>query len=340
MILVTGATGLVGSHLLYYLTSNQQVVRALHRESSDLSIVKKTFSYYTREVDELWEKIEWVKGDLLDIQSTLDILEGVNKVYHTAAHVSFNPAERARTLRVNVEGTANLVNACLEKHVKRLCHASSTAALGNPTPGNPTNESCAWKPGKGQSTYSISKIRSELEVWRGFEEGLEGIIVNPSVILGPGDWSKGSPAIIRTIANGLRFYTRGVTGFVDVHDVAQAMIQLMNSPISGERYVLSAENISYEKLFGMIARSLECPVPDLYASPTLGNIAWRFEWLRAKATGKPPLITRETVSAGQNTTYFSSKKIEETLGFVFTPIKESVEKTCKIYKAETPTTHI
>jgi len=207
MIFVTGGTGLVGAHLLYELVKDGKKVKALKRETSDLLQVKRTFSFYTDNSEELFNRIEWVNGDLLDYFSFEKLLTGVSVIYHCAAMVSFQAKDRKSMITNNVEGTTNLVNAALEKNVSRICHVSSVAALGRLKNGEPVTENTNWFPSKKVSGYSESKYFSETEIWRGIEEGLDAVIVNPSIIFGPAKWENGSARMFKTIWDGLKFYT-------------------------------------------------------------------------------------------------------------------------------------
>jgi len=335
MIVVTGGTGLVGSHLLYELTSKGNRVKALKRNSSNIENVLRTFSYYSENAGELFKLVEWVDGDILDVVSLEDAFEGASKVYHTAAFVSLVPSKKKKILTNNIQGTANVVNACISKKVGKLCHVSSVAALGHSADGLPTDEEMIWSPSKHRPYYSVSKFHSEMEVWRGIEEGLDAIIVNPSLILGPGNWDNGSSALFKTIYNGMKFYPPGITGFVDARDVAKAMVQLMDSNISGERFILNSEDWKFEKLFHHIANAFGKPISLIEVKRWMGALAWRAEWLRCLITGKEPQITRETVASGFNKSGFSSEKIKQRLGFEFIPIEQSISETARILLKQT-----
>ena len=260
MIFVTGGTGLVGAHLLFELVKKGKNVKALKRETSNTEQVKKTFSYYTQNAEELFNLIDWVNGDLLDYFSLENLLTGVTEIYHCAALVSFRSKDRKKLIANNVEGTSNLVNAALEKNVPRLCHVSSVAALGQLPNGELVTEETNWVPSKKISGYSESKFFSEAEIWRGIEEGLDAVIVNPSIIFGPANWENGSARMFKTLYNGLKFYTSGVTGFVDVKDVVEIMISLMNESnferCKNQRFLINAENLYYRDVFNQIADSL------------------------------------------------------------------------------------
>lgn len=331
MIVVTGGTGLVGSHLLYELTSKGEKVRALKRESSNLQHVRKIFSYYNDHPDKQFSLIEWVTADVLDASSLYEAFEGATIVYHTAAFVSFDPRYKKQVYLTNITGTANVVNVCLEKKVGKLCHVSSVAAIGNASDGLQAIEDMIWTPSKNRSNYSISKFHSEMEVWRGIEEGLQAIIVNPSVILGPGNWESGSSALFSTIYKGMKFYPSGMTGYVDVRDVAKTMIQLVEQNVTGERFILNAGNRSFKEIFQNIASGLNRPKPTLKAKKWMGEIAWRIIAIWSFLVSKSPKITRETISAGFKNTTYSSEKIVKTLNYTFIDVERSLQDFSRLF---------
>jgi len=315
MILVTGATGLVGSHLLYELLKKEEKIKALKRQSSDTGQVLKTFGYYTEKFEKLYSRIEWVDGDVSDRESLEMAFKNVDKVYHSAAIISMDSANNAEMKKINIEGTTNIVNLCLEKKVSKLCYVSSVAAIGKRAAPNK------------KITYGSTKFYAEMEVWRGIAEGLEAVIVNPSIIIGPGVMGKGSMAMFDRIAKGLKFYTHGVTGYVDVRDVVKAMILLMESEIKGERYILNSENLSYKEIFGMIALGLNKPAPNIYANRFMTGLAWRLDYLKSKFPGRTHMITKETAAIAHRETLFSNEKVKEVFGIEFIPIRESIEET-------------
>jgi dihydroflavonol-4-reductase len=333
MILLTGGTGLVGSHLLYELTKNGTNVRALKRKDSNPDIVQKIFAWYNPDgFQEQFSLIEWVDGDLSDITSLQEAVRGVEHVYHCAAVVSFVPSERPNMLRINIDGTANLVNACLLEGVDKLCHCSSIAAVGRPDKGTWVDESLIWKTSRRNSYYSISKFGAEREVWRGSEEGLSVVIVNPSVIIGPGDPNRSSARLFTTVKNGLRFYSSGATGFVDVRDVAWAMKELMEQNIVNERYILNSENLSYRELFEIFARYARVKPPFFKAGKALSEIAWRMEKARSLVTGSNPLITSETARSANSRYSFSNEKIINELNCKFRTVEDAAANTAGFFE--------
>ena len=330
MILVTGGTGLVGSHLLLELCRKGKKVRALHRPGSSHAQVERVFS----SAPELMQQIEWFEGDINDVYSVLEAMDGVEEVYHAAGLISFVPSDNNRMMKVNIEGTANMVNMALEKGIKRFCHFSSVAAIGRSEEGLEINEKTVWKTSSLNSNYAISKYGAEREVWRAVEEGLNAVIVNPTIIFGPGNWDSGSAKMFMEVWKGLRFYTTGSTGFVDVRDVASAAVRLMEKGVSAQRYILNSENLPYKKIFETIAEHLHKKKPSIRVSPLLGEIAWRgiaFSHLFSK---KKPLITRETTRNAQKNWKYSNEKIVKETGIQFIPIADSIADTCRVFLSE------
>lgn len=335
MILVTGGTGLVGAHLLYELTNSGKEVKALRRQHSNTEWVKKIFSYYTSRVDELFSRIEWVEGDILDYLSLEEVLAGVSSIYHCAAIVSFHGDDNDMMLNNNVKGTGNLIDAAIHNGVKKFCHVSSIAALGKTQDGTEINEETYWIPSKRKSGYSLSKFFSEMEVWRGIEEGLDAVIVNPSIIIGPGNWEIGSPKLFQSIWKGLKYYTKGISGFVDVRDVVKAMIMLMDDrnfeQVKSQRFILNAGNMSYQDFFNKIADGLNKPRPRNFASDIKLHIAWRMTKAASFFTGKRPVITRDAVSGTNQKNHYSGEKIRKTTGFEYRSLDSSIADIAEIF---------
>ncbi|MCB9190189.1 MAG: NAD-dependent epimerase/dehydratase family protein [Flavobacteriales bacterium] len=326
MILVTGGTGLLGSHLLLQLLEEGQSVRALYRTEAKRNSVKNIFNYYTDDAQSPWEKIDWVQGDVLDVPSLEDAMQGVTKVYHCAAAVTFLAKERPYMHKVNVEGTANLVNACLESENVRLCHVSSVAAIGRDGSEETIREENEWKDSSHNAAYAISKHHAEMEVWRGVVEGLNAFMVNPSLIIGPGDWNASTGAMFKKAWNGLPFYTRGGNCFVDARDVAQAMIRLMNSDVRDQRFIIGAENRKFKEVFETISAVMEKKPPRFEATPFLTGLTWRAEWLISTLTGKKPFITKEVAHhALQLNRYDNSKLLNELPDFRYRNMDETLE---------------
>jgi dihydroflavonol-4-reductase len=331
MILVTGGTGLLGSHLLFRLISEGKEVKALKRKNSSIELAEKVFSYYSKDPSALLSKIEWVEGDILDYYSLLDAFEGVEYLYHAAAQVSFHGSDASEVIRTNVEGTANVVNAALEKNVGKLCYVSSIGALGRADGIKEVTEETYFDPSVKNSVYSTSKYEAEREVWRGMAEGLNAVIVNPSIIIGPGNWNSGSSQMFTTMWEGLKFYTQGTNGFVDVNDVAKAMVLLAEGEFSGERYILSSENISYKQFFEWVADAMEISPPKYKAEKMLSSIGVVLLKVKGFFSKKKYTITAETARTANRKYHYSSKKFVEDTGMKFMPVKKCVERTANIF---------
>tara|TARA_R110002050_G_scaffold41242_1_gene100037 strand:+ start:27061 stop:28068 length:1008 start_codon:yes stop_codon:yes gene_type:complete len=321
-VLVTGGTGLVGTHLLLKLAQTGKNIRALKRDNSNLDAVKKVFDFYDSSV--LFTSISWVNGDITDIHSLMEAMEGIDYVYHTAALVSFNPKDQQKLYKINIEGTANVVNACIEAGIKKLCYTSSTAAIGKSKGDEIVTEKNKWDEEEVTSNYSISKHFAENEVWRGIAEGLSSVMVNPCVVIGPGDISRSSGTLFGTIKKGLKFYTSGANAFVDARDVADAMVLLLESDIESERFLLIGENLSYQTLFAKIAHSLGVKAPSILVKGILVDLSWRVEKIRSFLTQKPPVVTSESAQSAISTTRFSAQKMITATGFKFRTMDDAV----------------
>ncbi len=326
MILVTGATGLVGSHLLVELSKQGKKFRGLKRAGSAVTNVDKIFAHYNLTAP---DKAVWVEGDVTDYFSLSDAMEGVEQVYHCAAMVSFAASDEDKLTKINVEGTANIVNVALEKGVKKLCHVSSVAALGRADNDKIMTEETQWKISNKNSAYAVSKYAAEREVWRGTEEGLNAVIVNPCIIIGPGDLEKSSGRMIKSVKKGLKFYPGGANSFIDVRDVAKIMIALMESELKNERFILASENLDYKNVFELIASALNKPAPTIRATPLMSELAWRAAWLAGLFSNANPFITRETAMTAQQRNVYSNKKVKEKLNWNFIPVIEAIENACR-----------
>lgn len=326
LILVTGATGLLGGHLLYNLISEGKNVRALYRNKNRLSKTREIFSYYSDQADDLMEKVEWVKADVSDVSQLELAMMNVSEIYHCAGVVSFNKRDQKKILKTNVEGTANMVNLALEHNIEKFCHVSSIASFGRPEKNSSEiDESIQREENERSSIYSQSKYLAELEVWRAIEEGLNAVIINPSTIIGSGNWDTGSSALISRVWNGLSYYTEGINGFVDVKDVVKAMKSLMDKNIFKDQYILVSENISFKDLISSIALNFNIKAPSIRATKVISEIAWRLELVRCAITRSEPLITRESARIALDTQFYSNKKIKEVIGLEFIPIQHTVK---------------
>ena len=325
MIFVTGGTGLLGAQLLLDLTASGQTVTALHRPTADFSF----FDFLFKGQKMLRENILWVAGDLNDVDSLNRLIERDAEVYHCAGLVSFDSRDSEKLYLINIEGTANLVNCCLDKQIRKLVHVSSVGTLGRT--GNATltiNEDSHWQSSNEVSDYAISKYGAEREVWRGIAEGLNAVIINPSVIIGAGRWDTGSSKMISQVWKGLLFYSGGVSGFVDVKDVSSIMIQLMNGEISGERFIVSSENIAYKTFFEIAATALHKKPPTVLAAPWMGGLAWRLEAFANLFFHHQPLITKYTAITAQRKYNYDASKIQQALKYKFIPVAESIKRVC------------
>ena len=321
MILVTGATGFLGSEVAKQLTQQAHLIRCTRRGSSTIPSFLLPYQ----------KNIEWVEADLLDIFALENALEGITQVYNCAAWVSLRQADKEPMIYTNVTGTANLVDLCRQNGI-RLVHVSSVAAIGDAKPGELITENHHLDQSTETDGYAISKLESEMEVWRGIAEGLEAVIVNPSIIIGPNAGTEGSGALFKTVRNGLKFYTRGSGGFVDVEDVAKCMIALMNSNISGERFIISAENQDYKSLTAEIANTFGIKAPSALAKPWIMELAWRFAAFAGAITRSVPSIDKVSAQAASLTKKFDNTKIKKATGIEFKPLKTSITEVCEALK--------
>ena len=327
---ITGATGLVGAKLVIDLYSKGYNIVVLKRKKTAVSKLTNALKFYTNNTNEVLNKINIIEGDVLDLEILYDNILPEYDVYHCAAMVSFNPKFSNELTETNVQGTANLVNVCCEKKIRKFCHVSSIGALGTPVNGGKTDIDSPWLPNT-KSPYSISKHESELEVWRGIAEGLNAVIVNPAVILGAGDWNSSSAAMFSRIANGMKYFTHGSTSYVDVADVTDAMVKLMESEVCCQRFIISAENLQFKEVFDLIAKGLNVKPPYKKATPFLTSIAWRFEHIRIKLMGGEPKITKHTHKVAHSLSDYNGEPICSVIDFKYTSIKESIKSICQKY---------
>jgi nucleoside-diphosphate-sugar epimerase len=322
-VLVTGGTGFLGAYIIKNLIEKGFRVRALRRSAKQPFFICK----------DILDQVEWVEGDVLDVVSLDEAMQGVDGVIHSAAIVSFSKKNRREMYAVNVEGTANVVNIALEYKIKRLVHISSVAALGRTTKAEMVSEQKKWEENKNNTHYAISKHHAEMHVWRAFAEGLEGVIVNPSTILGYGDWHQSSCAIFKNGYKGFPWYTTGVNGFVGVEDVAEAVVRLLNSDIDQKRLIINAGNWSFQNLLNTIADGFGKKRPYREATKAMGEMAWRLEGLKAMITGQKALLTKETARVAHSKTSFDNTALLKALpGFEFTPLESVIKKACEKYK--------
>ena len=330
MILVTGGTGLVGYHLMLQLSQQKEAIRAIYRSKKKLEHVKNLFSIENKLSE--FEKIDWVQADILDIPALEIAFTDVSLVYHCAALVSFNPKDEDKLYQNNIVGTANVVNLSLSKNVKKLCYVSSISALGNGNEHNLIlNEETERNSEAIRSDYSISKFGAEMEVWRGFQEGLDVVIVNPGVIFGNGFPKEGSSLFIKKIKDGQLFYTLGKLGIVAVEDVVKAMMSLMKSSISGERYILVAEDVTYKELFDSIANNLQVKKPKYLVKKWQVQIARVLEFIFTTLFFRKRMLTKSTINSLYNLEVHDTSKIKKAIDFEFSDmkvyLKSLIEKT-------------
>lgn len=331
MNLITGATGLVGAHVALQLLKQQKPVVAIKRLNSDMTKTKKLFSYYTPDYETLFQQIKWINADICDIYSVLDALEGIDTVYHCAGFVSFNKKDNKQLYKINTEGTANMVNACLEKNIKTLCHVSSIATLQNPDITQNIDESVYWKSSPNASDYAISKYNGEREVWRGMEEGLSAIIVNPSIILSPGFWNQSSGKLTSTCYKGTPFYTNGSSATVNAMDVANCMIALVTKNLTGKRYILSENNYSFKEIAATIQKQFGNKEPQIEVGKPLLILAKWAESISRVFSGKEQMLSINTIHSILEKNSYSNTRIKKELDYKFIPFSESVKFICTAY---------
>jgi dihydroflavonol-4-reductase len=322
MIFLTGATGFIGSYILAELVREGHTVRALQRQ-------RPVPAHLPREIT---EQVEWVSGDILDVTLLNEQLRGCDRIIHAAALISFDPDDRKKLFKLNIEGTANLVNAALENNIPDFIYISSVGALGKSNSPAPVNEEKKWEISGQETNYAISKYHAEMEVWRGMGEGLRPLIVNPSTVLGYGDWNLGSCAIFKSVHREFPWYVKGQNGFVDVEDLAVAVVQLMNGTVRNERFIVSAENWNFRDLFNCIADGFNKRHPPMEATPFLAGLAWRAEKLKSFFTGNKPLLTRETAATARKISIYDNSKMLKVLpGFQYRPLEDSIKNACNRY---------
>ncbi len=333
MVLVTGGTGLVGSHLLLHLLRLNLPVRAIHRPNSNLNRVKKVFGYYNQDAEAFFQKIEWVVADINDIPALEDAFEDIDQVYHAAALISFDPKSYSRLLKVNAEGTANIVNLCLSFSVQKLCYVSSIATIGGSLNGEKATEESEFSE-QHTNVYARAKYAAELEVWRGSQEGLSVVMVNPGIIVGPGFWETGSGALFTTAQKGYSFYPPGGSGFVSVHDVVRMMQLLMNSDKTSERYIAVSENLPYQSVLTTLTKQLGIK------APTRQLAFWQLNFLRVldafwcfftRGTRK---LTKSDIYSLRHRSLYDNTKIQEHLNFQFETLETPFYFSCERFIEE------
>ncbi|TDD78464.1 NAD-dependent epimerase/dehydratase family protein [Flavobacterium caseinilyticum] len=332
MILVTGGTGLVGAHLLLHLIESRSIgtekVRAIYRSLASMEKTKSLFAIYKKE--SLFDQIEWISADITEVPSLEIAFQNIDTVYHCAALISFDPKDEDLLRKTNIEGTANIVNFCIAYQIKKLCFVSSIATLGDLLPHEKfITEETEWNPEKYHNDYAISKYGAEMEIWRGQQEGLEVIIVNPGVILGPGFREQGSGQLFTKVKNGLKFYTLGSTGFVAVTDVVRIAHQLMQNEIKNERFTLIAENSVFRDILNSMADALGVQRPKTHAKPFLMEILWRLDWLASNVFRQKRKLSKATARASYSESTYSNQKIKDLLKTDFVDIRHYIKEISK-----------
>lgn len=334
MNLVTGATGLLGSHVVLKLLQQGKTVVAAKQSSSDLTKVKHCFSYYTKDAETLFNRIKWVDLDITDVYSIEEALNGIEHVYHCAGFVSFLEKDFPKLTLLNETGTANLVNACVAKKIRSFCHASSLSTINNADYEGELSEKIFWKTSGKESSYAISKYNAEREVWRGIEEGLNAVIVNPGFILAPGFWKQSSGKIFAFCKNGNMFYTDGSTAYVDVNDVVEVMVQLMDKQIFNERFILIENSYTFKDIFTQIQQKFGRSAPSIKSGIYLLQIGRIADAIFSTITGKDRVLTTNTIRTAIGHKKYSNLKVKNALSFSFKPIKEVLNDICGHYESD------
>ncbi|MHA7056565.1 NAD-dependent epimerase/dehydratase family protein [Aquimarina sp. M1] len=332
MILVTGATGLVGTHLLIRLVEEKHPIRALYRTNDKKEYAKSVFIQCCNpENRRAFDTIDWVQGDLNDIPTLSSIFKGVTCVYHCAAMISFNPSHYRKLRKINIEGTANIVNLSLINKVEKLCYISSIATLSENALQNPIKESAEWNPEISDSVYAITKYGAEMEVWRGMQEGLNAVIINPGIIIGRGFYNSGSGYLFKKIYKGMKYYTTGTTGYVAVDDVINIMHHLMNSEIKNERYIVVGENLSFKNAFTLIAKALNKPAPTKEVSPFLMKIAYYAQQCSHFLFRTKRVIFKSSIKSAFSNSFYENEKIKKELTYSFITAQKAIEVTASFF---------
>lgn len=321
MILITGGAGLLGKELITQLLHQGKLIKALYN--------KTPLANFNSNL------VQQIQCNILDVVGLDEVMQGVEQVYHCAAIVSFNPKQKQQMFKTNIEGTANIVNAALNAGVKKMVHVSSVAALGRIREDKPIDETMNWTPETSNSAYGQSKYLAEMEVWRGIAEGLDAVMINPTIILGNGNWDDSSTKIFKSVYEEFPWYTTGSTGFVDVKDVAKAMMMLMESTITAQRFILSAQNKTYQQVFNLIADAFGKKQPSKIVTPLIAALAWRVEAIKSWFTKKEPLLTKETTkTALAKVTFNNSKLLNQLPNFRYNKLENSIERVCKELKSQ------
>lgn len=318
MILVTGATGFLGSYLVRYLVRQNFKVRALKRATSDLSLL-----------GEAKDRVEWAEGDVTDIAALEEAFKEVTKVYHVASVVALSASGAENMMLSNVEGTANVVNLALEHNIEKLLYVSSSTVFKAKEKNEPVDEEINEEKEELESTYGVSKFLGEREVWRGIAEGLNAVIANPTTLIGAGRWSESSTRLFEQVAKGQLFYPNGSNGYADVRDAAKILIQLMESDLQGERYIINAENRTFRDMIFEVADKLGVKRPPFAMNNWVIPVGRAFDAVRSKLTGTQPVFTADVARITASEIQFNNKKIKTALNFTFAPVSQAIDETVK-----------
>jgi len=332
MVLITGGTGLIGSHLLYRLLEKGEVVRAIYRNRESLEQVSKVFGYYSTQATSLMDRVDWVEADITDIGSMEPCFDGIKKVYHAAGMISFDPRDKKKLYQVNVVGTANLTHLCLKHGVDKLCHLSSISAVGPGKKGEMANEESEWND-SNVTGYGLSKFEGELEVWRASQEGLAVVILNPGVVLGPGFWEQGSGSIFSHAAKERKYHIPGGTGFVGVNDLVDAAMAAMESPLKSHRFLVVDQNLSYGELLEKVALGLGVAPPKKELPFPVLELLWRLDWLFSALSGGKRRLTKTLVRGMRHREHYDSQKIKRELGIEPQGLDLEIQSCCSKFRA-------
>ena len=328
---LTGGTGLLGTYFLIKALEQGHGVTAIYRNEKSIELSKKIFALQGSQIVEKFSKIDWVQANLLNPLELDELILPHHTVVHCAGMVSFLPSDEQEMYKSNFVGTQNLVNVCIEKGVKKFIHISSVSTLCKEE--EIRDETSFQRPAKEAGFYGKSKYLAEMEVWRGMQEGLNACVLSPSIILGAHDWNKGSSKMFGVAHQGLLFYTLGKTGFVDVNDVAEAILVVAKTETKQKRYCLNAENIFYKDFFENLHLAFGKPMPKYKAGKFLTSLYWRLQWLKSKITNSAPLVTKESASTAHSIRLFNGDRFAEEFSFSYTPINKSVASIVKKYNA-------
>lgn len=333
MILVTGATGLIGGHLMWQLLQTNDKIVAIRRKTSSIDALKTIFSFYGSDVDELLQKIEWREADVLDINSLSLAFQDIDIVYHCAAVVSLSAGTETMT-DTNVSGTKNIVELALQNKISKLCFVSSIAACGQSVDDDYIDENTNWKNTDNRNAYSRSKYYAELEIWKGIEKGLNAVIVNPGVVLGVSGTQTGSSQIFYQVKKGLAFYTSGGTGYIDVRDVVKLMILLLTSEISGQRFILVSENCNTKRILSWMADGFGKKRPQILISKRPMMLLGSILEFTGQVLNFKPLIDKSMARSITHREKYSNNKVKSEFNYEFIPIKTCIADVCSFIKLE------